>query len=147
MIETSNPEIDVDALMHRIREEVTRRKGQDSRATAHEAGPGSALPNYPAARFQPTFHQKLDRIYDLVDLLCFHGERFVDAAYQAILLRAPDSEGLKNYLGRLQRGESKVSILGSLRYSREGRASGVKVRGLLPGSFCSVSISFPWSAA
>jgi SAM-dependent methyltransferase len=55
----------------------------------------------------------------------------VNAAYRAILRRPPDSGGSVHYLGKLRNGCAKVDILGRLRYSREGRAVGVKISGLV----------------
>ncbi|MEO0035422.1 MAG: hypothetical protein RLZZ501_1445, partial [Pseudomonadota bacterium] len=66
----------------------------------------------------------------LAQLLAEHDEAFVRAAYQAILGRAPDSEGLAYYLRVLRDGGSPLSILARLRFSPEGRRVGVGVDGL-----------------
>ncbi len=70
--------------------------------------------------------------YELGELLGFPDKLFVRNAYRAILRREPDVGGLKTYLGRLRQGSlSKIDILGSLRFSREGRQARVSIHGLL----------------
>lgn len=62
-------------------------------------------------------------------LLAQHDVAFLRDAYQAILGRAPDGEGLVYYLGRLRQGDNPVSILARLRLSPEGR----RVNAVVPG--------------
>ncbi len=67
------------------------------------------------------------------DLEQYHDERFVTNAFNAILGRDPDMEGLSVYLDLLRTGRlSKVEIVGRIRFSVEGRSKGVKIRGLMP---------------
>jgi predicted SAM-dependent methyltransferase len=70
------------------------------------------------------------RTPDLKALLHFQGTKFVEAAYWAILKRAPESDGLKYYLTRLRRGARKLQILGELRSSKEARTAGAEIPGL-----------------
>jgi len=71
--------------------------------------------------------------YRLADYLQFDDESFVHNSYRGILRREPDDEGLAAYVAALRTGRlSKAEIVGRLRYSSEGRAAGVRVRGLLP---------------
>lgn len=70
------------------------------------------------------------RVYSVAELTQFHYQTFVEIAYQALLKRPPEPEGLKAFLGRLALGHGKIAVLGSLRYSAEGRRAAVKVRGL-----------------
>lgn len=65
-------------------------------------------------------------------LLAFHDDEFIRHAYHRILARNPDPNGFPHYLKLLRDGESKIEILGRLRYSREGRQCKVKIPGLLP---------------
>ena len=52
-------------------------------------------------------------------------------AYLGILRREPDPQGYEFYLHKLRTGEmSKVDILGRLRFSPEGRAKSVRIKGL-----------------
>lgn len=69
--------------------------------------------------------------YDLAEFDAFHGEEFVVHAYLAALKRAPDPQGLENYVEGLRRGVyTKPYILGVLQRSQEGRVHGVTIRGL-----------------
>jgi O-antigen chain-terminating methyltransferase len=85
----------------------------------------------PDFELQPHFELKPEgyRIKDFVHLL---QANFLRAAYAALLGRDPDPEGLRHFLERLECGQSKVLVLGLIRYSAEGRGRGVPVRGLAP---------------
>jgi SAM-dependent methyltransferase len=64
-------------------------------------------------------------------LLALNGTAFLQAAFNAILHRPPDSNGMTHYAAQLATGErSKIEILGDLRYSVEGRKIGVRIPGL-----------------
>lgn len=67
------------------------------------------------------------RVSDFSDL---YDEEFIKAAYQALLRRLPDPNGHEFYLGKLRGGMEKTAILGSIRYSSEGRKEDVIVDGL-----------------
>ena len=140
MIAANNPEIDVEQLMSRIREEAARRK-QSARSQPASAGSvhgqGEGLTTLervwtpsPGHSLQPKFIPHPDHRYTLDDLLRFHDRDFVVNAYVAILRRSADAHGLDHYLNLIRQGNSKIAILGRLRYSPEGRRQGVKVRGL-----------------
>ncbi|MFJ1253067.1 glycoside hydrolase family 99-like domain-containing protein [Cupriavidus sp. CuC1] len=66
----------------------------------------------------------------LAELLYYHDERFIQGAYQAILGRAPDMEGMHYYLARIRSGIGKIEILSQLYNSEEGRARKPKIPGL-----------------
>jgi hypothetical protein len=66
----------------------------------------------------------------VTELLALHDQRFVDCAYETLLDRAPDPEGLAYYLGRLRSGLPKVGVLKQLRRSEEGKAQASKLPGL-----------------
>lgn len=67
----------------------------------------------------------------LNDFLKYHDEDFVRNAYRGVLKIKPDAHGVEHFLIELRLGKmSKAEILGRLRYSQEGRAKGVKIRGL-----------------
>lgn len=66
----------------------------------------------------------------LNELLALQDRSFISCAYQTLLGRAPDHEGLTYYLGRIRSGISKISILGQLRLSNEGKRSAVNLPGL-----------------
>lgn len=55
--------------------------------------------------------------------LCVHeGRDFIRAAYLTVLGRLPDEGGFAFYLGRLDQGVSKLTILRELRFSAEARS-------------------------
>lgn len=69
--------------------------------------------------------------YDLDVLLTAQDEEFAALAYSVLLHREPDYDGLNGYMTRLRNGKiSKIDILASMRFSREGKENGVNVKGL-----------------
>lgn len=66
----------------------------------------------------------------LDELLACYDRHFIHCAYQTLLGRAPDPEGLGYYLGRLRTGFSKIRILAQLRLSKEGKAHAARLPGL-----------------
>ncbi len=66
----------------------------------------------------------------LDELLSHHNEHFIQSAYNTLLGREPDSDGMKFYLARMQAGVSKIEILAQLRNSKEGKSRPVKIAGL-----------------
>jgi glycosyltransferase involved in cell wall biosynthesis len=66
----------------------------------------------------------------LEELLANNDERFIQIAYQTLLDRAPDPEGMQYYLTRLRSGISKVEVLAQLRSSSEGKTKEIKIAGL-----------------
>ena len=66
----------------------------------------------------------------LAELLACHDQQFVICAYQTLLGRQPDFEGLGYYLDRLRTGFSKIQILAQLRLSNEGKKYTANVQGL-----------------
>ena len=66
----------------------------------------------------------------LAELLNLYDQQFVLCAYQTLLGRTPDSEGLGYYLNRLRAGFSKIQILAQLRLSSEGKTYAANLPGL-----------------
>ena len=64
------------------------------------------------------------------DLLDLHDEAFVRCAYQTIMRRPADTDGLTNYLRQLRRGVSKRHIVAAFAMSDEGRGAAVDIPGL-----------------
>lgn len=91
----------------------------------------STVMGFEPVAFQPAFKTSVDDRYRLSELLVYHDRAFVEAAYWALLHRAPDRGGLETYLQHLHAGRSKIEILGLLRFSPEGRVAAVKVTGLI----------------
>ena len=88
----------------------------------------SPLPPY---KLQPDLHPRPGG-YSMADYGTVNDEAFVVAAYMSVLGRLPDPVGLLQNVAAVRRGVPKPFILARLRYSREGRAVGTRVRGLLP---------------
>ena len=71
-----------------------------------------------------------DRSLSLRDFGDTDPRQFVDAAYVSILGRAPTDAERKQMLDALLTGATRPLLLGTLRYSAEGRQRGIDVRGL-----------------
>jgi len=81
---------------------------------------------------------------DIDDLLKLFDEEFIKEVYKKILLRQPDKEGFSHLLNLLRTGKlSKRDIIFKIRYSKEGREKGVKIKGLFPKGFISVFSFIP----
>lgn len=135
MIEIDTPEINVEKIMARIRQEVQKYDDEGSFAKATQKGLFSPCPVFPVCDDDTLYGSPIPcsrEGYCLSDFLGCHGGEFVDNAYRAILQREADPQGKELYLSRLQNGSfTRIDILGRLRYSREGRSNGVAVKGLL----------------
>lgn len=64
------------------------------------------------------------------DLLCYHDEDFVRAAYVALLGRAADADGLQHYVSKLRIGADRREILAALYGSAEAKSFRGNVAGL-----------------
>ena len=65
----------------------------------------------------------------LRDLLRYHDRRFVEYAYQCVLDRPMDSGG-EWFIEQLRNGSSRIDVLLKIRYGREGKDRGVRIRGM-----------------
>jgi glycosyltransferase involved in cell wall biosynthesis len=63
------------------------------------------------------------------ELLSLHDETFIRCAYESVLGRDPDPEGLSHFLARIRAGHSRHAILAAIRLSPEGRGR----ESVLPG--------------
>ena len=63
-------------------------------------------------------------------LLECNDRKFIESAYQVILNRRADSEGLDFYLYKLRGGTRKIQILGEISNSEEARSTGTELQGL-----------------
>ncbi len=131
-------DIDVDAIMHRIRMEVSRRKNLEKAEprepclTAAISPDGMKLQHVRLAKAisEPAIEPK--DVYHVNEFLAFHDAAFIVNAYRGVLKRGADASGLDHYLKGLRDGSlSKIEILGRLRYSEEGRSRKVRIKGLL----------------
>lgn len=99
-----------------------------SQETSSAPSQDEMLPRWrPAAPRLPVASQ-----YVLADLLRFDDADFIDNAYAVLLHRPADASGRAGYLEALRGGsKDKIEILGSLRFSDEGRRCDTRVDGLL----------------
>jgi SAM-dependent methyltransferase len=161
------PEINVDKLMHGIREAIPRRSNLHASTPSIRTSTGSAsldldditvgLERIASGVDPPTPVQlslsesdwqstptslpgREEDPYHFRDFLAYDDVDFVRAAYQAILGRETDQDGSRCYLAMLRDGAPKAEILHRIRRSPEGRQRGAKIDGLrLPYIVDSVS--------
>lgn len=85
----------------------------------------------PQLSLQPEFQPKSDDQYQLNDLLRYHDDHFVQNAFRATFKRMPEVEENRYYIEGLRSGHfDKTDILARLRFSAEGKAKGVRIKGL-----------------
>jgi SAM-dependent methyltransferase len=154
-------EVDVERFMHRIRAEAANATsdGRDKpieHATlrsdcaeiqgaplprrpmpspAYPHAPEDMILTIPDEDSDPgllNYQSAADGSHNLETLLNYDDREFIQAAYLALMTRAPDSGGFDTYLRLLRSGTSKLEILCILRDSAEGRAAAARVVGL-PG--------------
>ena len=136
MSSANGPKLSVEDLLRRVREEAARRRG----GMAHPDGVGNPqgstgmsadeeLRPFADLQLEPGLESKTDG-YEIEDFTRLQHAQFVNAAYRALLGREADPPGFQHFMDRLERGESKVFVLGHIRFSPEGRRRGVAIRGL-----------------
>ena len=143
IVKIINPEYTVEKIVARMREAARQAHAPDLWVTmesenhppARQAGFNGKVIIQPLS-LQPDFTPAADDHYHVNDLLKYHGSVFLHNAYQAVLKRGPDEAGYDGFNEALQSGRlNKIDILARLRYSREGRAKHVRIRGLLAPAF------------
>jgi ubiquinone/menaquinone biosynthesis C-methylase UbiE len=120
------PQLDVDDLATVIRHSMTQQQQQ----TAASVQSLATRDNSPELKLQPEFQPRTDDRYHVNDLLTYHDQVFVEAAYRAVLKRSPDQAESMRDLKRLRSGVNKIDLLADLRLSPEGRAQAVRLDGL-----------------
>jgi SAM-dependent methyltransferase len=153
MSEHSEPEINLEELMVKVRAEVKRRQASKGltrerqgiaypsrvRSRGAESSRRADGPITAASRFQIK-----EAGYTVHDFLQYHDAEFLKCAYRGILGRTPDPSGYETYLSALRTAcMTRVEVLGRLRYSTEGRDRNVRVRGLLPRLLIDSSFRVP----
>lgn len=89
-----------------------------------------AAPPIPSVERETTRRPFMATILHVDELLELHDATFVVAAYQALLWRTPDAEGMRFYVARIRSGISKIQILAEMRKSPEGRSRSSEIIGL-----------------
>ncbi len=130
------PETRIDELMQRIRAEIRQNRDGCGQQAVHPSSGPSGLPGLSLQL--PRLGENIpepghDGVLRLNEMLGYHDQTFIAMVYRLILKRPADGTGSRHYLEGLRRGRfSKAEIIGRLRFSSEGRARGVRVKGLLP---------------
>ena len=135
-------EVDVKQLMAEIKQAASQRQDQESAsltdasaALAKLLSPSKSFASLraklPKLKWQDDFAPHDDNLYHVNDLVKYHDADFVRNAYRALLRREPDASGYEQNLQNLRGGSfNKLDLLASLRYSPEGEANNVKIKGL-----------------
>ena len=155
MIQTIDPEFNLEELKSRIRAAAERREAEsgdafvkDPAVLVDQLSKGDLVSELMLAgrpsddkflqlalemTLAPAFVRSPDDHYRVEDLVKYDDHLFIWNAYLAVLKREPDEEGFTSFLAILDAGQlSKLDILARLRYSPEGRRRNVKIKGLLP---------------
>ncbi|WP_165741788.1 class I SAM-dependent methyltransferase [Candidatus Thiosymbion oneisti] len=116
--------------MHRIREEVAFEHSSRAQVTPGAMAESAPSP-IPAAGVEPFAEWPSGPPGNRVeDFLLADDEAFLENAYRRILNRDLDHGGRERFLAKLKAKQiSKLEVLAHLRYSPEGRANGVPIRG------------------
>jgi len=124
---TPTPSLDVDSLIAAIKREALARGDMEpfhartDEVRGRETGGGGSLK-------PPT------RAESLQEWMPFHGHAFLISAYRTLLLRDPEAAGLTHFTQMIAGGRlSRWEVVGRMRLSAEGRARGVRVKGLWLG--------------
>lgn len=145
---TKEPEFNVESLVAQMREGVERggspvgtavdeMVASDSQARSvnssskNQDGQPLEMLELEKLALQPSFQPRTDDSYNVQDLLLYHDRNFIQNAYLAVLKRGPDATGYRAFIEGLRSGRlNKIDILARLRFSSEGRAKKVHVKGL-----------------
>lgn len=148
-MEINDPRITIESLMDKIREGARRQSSANGAAHSGEPSVANSSPTgrtenshaadarVPASTestpltLQPGFEPHANDQYHASDLLKYHDRNFIQNSYLAILKRGPDATGFTSFIEGLRSGRlNKIDVLARLRYSAEGRAKRVQVKGL-----------------
>ncbi|MGE5473038.1 MAG: methyltransferase domain-containing protein [Ignavibacteriales bacterium] len=127
------PQITIDEIVKKIKEEVdNRKKNNKNGITIDSLLPTKLYKNEKSDSANTNSDEiKTERKICICDLLKYHDEEFIVNAYRVLLKRDPDYLGLQNNLVNLRNLKtSKIGILGSISFSKEGKQRNIKVYGL-----------------
>ncbi|MBF0680376.1 MAG: methyltransferase domain-containing protein [Devosia sp.] len=135
-------ETSIDAILARVRAETAK----DIKAIVSEPGRRkglSTIPLVPVPQAADAIAPGRQR-YTIEEFAALDDEDFLRNAYRVILGREIDGVGLGTRLPALRNGQTTVvRILFSLTRSAEGRARGIKIRGLLPAAVIDRASTLP----
>jgi hypothetical protein len=125
------PELTLAEIMRNIRAEV---QNQPPLITETPVAVSPAL-NTDFAKLNRYAKEKPFEIkmsYTTADFCQYHDKVFIRHLFQAILKREPDDAGMDYYLSQLRSGKrTKREIIANMRFSKEGRANKVRVKGIM----------------
>lgn len=146
----NQPKFTTQQFLDEVRNEVWRERFQNGLARAFDRidearharfGPRQE-PSWRAALETPTV--EIRKRYTIGELVCYHDDDFIYNAYRAVLHRNPDPAGRQHYLAGIRDMRfSKSEVLARLRFSKEGKARGVAIRGLLPSTAIEAGYRIP----
>lgn len=131
------PDLDLDSLIQRIREEATRPEyqaigmpspatdGADAFVSRSPAGSGHGAAGHRGGANTMPIAASVDEL-----LMAGTDEAFVDQAYRTLLHRAPDTSGRDAMLGLLRSGHRRTYVLHVMQASDEARKVGANLPGM-----------------
>ena len=124
-------ELSLEEIMDRVRVEVRRRRAEASPVS--DADAGTSVDEAGVSRWTPpSANRAHGDVYTLNELLQLNDVDLVETTYRFLLRRPVDASGRANFVTGLRTGGmSKIEVIGTLRFSEEGRRQNVHVDGLL----------------
>lgn len=120
--------LDIDAILAAVRAELPQAAGTDGKSAAPARRAGVHVPFLAGDDEEAGAAQAA---WTIAAFEALDEEAFLRTAYRVVLGREVDGSGLTHFLPPLRDGRATfVGILGSLRYSAEGKARGVEIPGL-----------------
>lgn len=127
------PSPSLDDLVQRIRAEAAKLERElPAIPVPQQASPTPALPRLPDLPKNDWYEFLHREQLNIVDLLGFEGDDFIELAYQAVLGRAADPGGRDGIRQAFADGVPRLEILTRLRLSAEGRKYGRRLHGWTP---------------
>ena len=124
-------ELSLEEIMDRVRVEVRRRRAEASPTS--DAAAETSIDEGGFGRWTPPSADLAHGDgYTLNELLQLDDVDLVETTYRFLLRRSVDASGRANFVTGLRTGRmSKIEVIGTLRFSEEGRLQNVHVDGLL----------------
>lgn len=148
------PSIDFQALKRQIRAEAESLRARELPDRLSRLSRQIQSLRQSPLQWRKPFQQNLRGHYNCQEIFQYEDREFIEVAYRALLRHGPDPAGERFYLNLLRRGAPKIEILLRLRFSAEGRAQKVRIKGwgwaLLQGGLYRIPVLgyvFEWFGA
>ncbi len=123
------PELTLADIMRNIRAEVQHQPPSNSNATSASSALNLDFDKLTHYDKEKSF--QLKNTYTVSDFCQYHDKVFIVNLFRAVLKREPDDQGMDYYLSHLRTGKkTKREIIANMRFSKEGRAKKVVVKGI-----------------